>query len=270
MPWGVINLVVMFAGFGLLARICPCNPGQPRLVGRDLADNALYWAMGVFVYGDLAGLYVHAAAQLAAPHQTQAAIEAVSAGYGAAARLPLVVQALAVLVIMDIIQYWLHRAFHGHTLWPFHAIHHSAVDLDWATTFRIHPVNFAIYSAGAFALVRLIGFSPGAFVIIGPFNLVYGALVHANLDWTFGPFRYVLASPVFHRWHHTRDAEGLNKNFAPTFPFLDVLFGTFLMPPGKRPEQFGTGEADFPDGFWAQLIYPYRKPRRQPVAVMVT
>ena len=29
------------------------------------------------------------------------------------------------------------------------------------------------------------------------------AFVHANLNWTLGPFRYVLASPVFHRWHHT-------------------------------------------------------------------
>ena len=25
---------------------------------------------------------------------------------------------------------------------------------------------------------------------------------------------YVLASPVFHRWHHTSEAEGLDQNFA--------------------------------------------------------
>jgi len=56
MPWSLINLGVLFVAFGLLARLCPCNPGQPRLVGRDLADNVLYWALGVFAYGDLAGL----------------------------------------------------------------------------------------------------------------------------------------------------------------------------------------------------------------------
>lgn len=255
MPWGMINLGVMFLAFGLLARICPCNRGQPSFVSRDLPDNALYWAASVFLYGDLTGLFVQAAAALFAPHQAHALAATILRGYGAAQRLPLIAQALAVIVVMDVIQYWLHRGFHGRALWPFHAIHHSAVDLDWSATFRIHPVNFVIYSAGALALVRLIGFSPAAFVIIGPFNLVVGALVHANLDWTFGPFRYVIASPVFHRWHHVRDPEVHDRNFAPTFPVLDLLFGTFYMPKGLMPADFGVDGV--PPHFLAQLVYPF-------------
>jgi sterol desaturase/sphingolipid hydroxylase (fatty acid hydroxylase superfamily) len=69
---------------------------------------------------------------------------------------------------------------------------------------------------------------------------------------------------VFHRWHHTTAAEGRDKNFAPTFPFLDVLFGTFYMPPGRLPEQFGPGVADFPDDFWGQLFYPFRRTKAPP------
>jgi hypothetical protein len=88
-------------------------------------------------------------------------------------------------------------------------------------------------------------------------------VVHANLNWTFGPLRFVFASPVFHRWHHTTLEEGLNKNFAPTFPFLDLVFGTFYMPPGKLPEQFGNGESDFPEDFWGQFCYPFRKSSKQ-------
>ena len=255
MPWGVINLGVMFVAFGLLARLSPCNPGQPRFLGRDLPDNALYWALGVFLYGDLATLFLRGFFGLVAPHQAAALLMSMSSGYGAAARLPLAVQALAILVVMDVIQYWLHRGFHGRTLWPFHAIHHSAVDLDWSTTFRIHPANFVVYSAGALALVKLIGFSPAAFVIIGPFNLVIGALVHANLDWTFGPFRYVIASPVFHRWHHVRDPEVHDRNFAPTFPVLDLVFGTFYLPRDRLPADFGV--EGVPPHFLAQLIYPF-------------
>ena len=255
MPWGMINLGVMFLAFGLLARICPCNSGQPKFVSRDLPDNALYWAAGAFLYGDLTGLFVRGGAALVAPHQAHALAASILGGYGPAARLPLIAQALAVIVVMDVIQYWLHRGFHGRTLWPFHAIHHSAVDLDWSTTFRIHPVNFVVYSAGALALVRLIGFSPAAFVIIGPFNLVVGALVHANLDWTFGPFRYVIASPVFHRWHHVRDPDVHDRNFAPTFPVLDLLFGTFYMPRGRLPQDFGVDGV--PPHFLAQLLYPF-------------
>src|SRR5262249_14153315 len=106
--------------------------------------------------------------------------------------------------------------------------------------------------------VLLLGFSPATLVVLSPFNLIYSAMVHANLNWTFGPLRHVFASPVFHRWHHTSQAEGLDKNFAPTFPFLDVLFGTFYMPSGQLPEQFGTGEPDFPRGFWGQFFHPFR------------
>jgi sterol desaturase/sphingolipid hydroxylase (fatty acid hydroxylase superfamily) len=50
----------------------------------------------------------------------------------------------------------------------------------------------------------LCGISPDIFVVVGPFNIITSCLVHANLNWTFGPLRYVLVSPVFHRWHHAR------------------------------------------------------------------
>jgi hypothetical protein len=60
----------------------------------------------------------------------------------------------------------------------------------------------------------------------------HAAFAHANLNWTLGPFRYVLAGPIFHRWHHTAADRGGDKNFAATFPILDVLFGTFYL--GKK------------------------------------
>jgi len=89
-----------------------------------------------------------------------------------------------------------------------------------------------------------------------PFNLVIGPLVHANLDWTFGPFRYVIASPVFHRWHHVKDPAFRDKNFAPTFPVLDLMFGTFYMPKGVLPQGFGVDDA--PRHFLGQMVYPFR------------
>ena len=64
---------------------------------------------------------------------------------------------------------------------------------------------------------------------------------------------------MFHRWHHPPEEAGLDKNFASTFPVLDVIFGTFYMPAGKLPEQFGTGEPDFPEGFLGQLLHPFRR-----------
>ena len=248
-------MAVLFVAFGLLARLSPCNPEQGRFVTRDLPDNALFWVLGLLIYGDLAGLYIRTGAQLFRA-DGPAIAATILGGYGWAARLPLVVQAAAVIVAMDFVQYWLHRLFHDEPLWPFHAVHHSAEELDWTASFRIHPVNFVLYSGGALALVRLAGFSPAAILVIGPFNLVIGPLVHANLNWTFGPFRYVIASPVFHRWHHVKDPAVRNRNFAPTFPVLDLMFGTFYMPKDRLPCDYGV--EGVPPHFVSQLIYPFR------------
>jgi sterol desaturase/sphingolipid hydroxylase (fatty acid hydroxylase superfamily) len=83
--------------------------------------------------------------------------------------------------------------------------------------------------------------------------------VHANLKWDLGPFKYVLASPVFHRWHHTSLEKGGNKNFASTFPVLDLLFGTWYMPKDELPEVYGIDDRGFPEGFAAQMVYPFRQ-----------
>ena len=272
MLWTLIDLAALFVVFGLLARIAPCNPGQRAFVSRELADNALYFLFDLLLFGGLTGLFIRVGASLAFGPHAATVTAAIYAGYGAATRLPLALQALLVLVVLDFLQYWLHRLFHGHTLWPFHAVHHSAEELDWTTTFRIHPVNFAIYNAGALALVQLIGFSPAAFLIIGPFNLVIGPLVHANLNWTYGPFRYVLASPVFHRWHHVKDPAVHNRNFSPTFPIWDLMFGTFYMPKGVFPADYGVEGA--PQHFVGQMNYPVRIiakrlgwPRKAPASV---
>ena len=82
------------------------------------------------------------------------------------------------------------------------------------------------------------------------------------MSWTFGPLRYALASPGFHRWHHTSQEEGLDKNFAGLFPFIDLLFGTFYMPVGRRPERFGVLNEEVPEGLLGQLAYPFRRAAR--------
>jgi sterol desaturase/sphingolipid hydroxylase (fatty acid hydroxylase superfamily) len=71
----------------------------------------------------------------------------------------------------------------------------------------------------------------------------------------------VLASPVFHRWHHAAEDDGLNRNFAGMFPFIDIVFGTFHMPRDRQPMRFGIPGGDVPAGFWGQVAYPFRRSR---------
>ena len=256
MPLSFVFAAAFFVGFGVLARLWPCNPGQPKFLPKELPDDVIYLLIAVLLYSGLAGILVKLAFTAAYAGDAARVLAKMQAGYGLLPRLPLLAQALVLVVLVDVIQYWLHRAFHDRRLWPFHAVHHSAKEVNWTTTYRVHPVNFVLYSTSVAMLTAVMGFSPMVFVIVAPFNLVTAALVHANLNWTFGPFRYVLASPVFHRWHHSVDPAVRDKNFAPTFPFLDLMFGTFHMPQGRLPESYGA--EGVPDHFLGQLAYPFR------------
>ena len=64
---------------------------------------------------------------------------------------------------------------------------------------------------------------------------------------------------MFHRWHHTAADAGGDKNFASTFPVLDLLFGTFYMPKQTLPDAYGVADTGFPPSFGAQMIYPFRQ-----------
>jgi len=93
-----------------------------------------------------------------------------------------------------------------------------------------------------------------------PFLALFGLLLHANVTWSFGPLRYVIASPAFHRWHHSSEEAGLDRNFAGLFPIWDLLFRTFLVP-AHAPRVFGVGDA-IPDGFVGQMAWPFQPVRR--------
>ena len=54
------------------------------------------------------------------------------------------------------------------------------------------------------------------------------------------------------------DEEGLGKNFAGLFPIYDVMFGTFYMPRGRQPRNFGIYGEVMTESFIGQLLYPFR------------
>ena len=96
---------------------------------------------------------------------------------------------------------------------------------------------------------------------IVPVLTLMAILVHANVDRDWGPFRAVIASPRFHRWHHTDETEARDKNFAGLLPLWDILFGTYYMPREQLPTSFGTA-TPVPTGLIGQIIFPFRRTRR--------
>jgi sterol desaturase/sphingolipid hydroxylase (fatty acid hydroxylase superfamily) len=259
----------------ILAALTPfqglaCNPDKPWWRNRGLFTDLCYCFILPFFapYLRLALLMLAGAFAiwLVNPRDLE---DFFMQGHGPIRALPFWAQVVLYLVVSDLLMYWIHRLFHGERMWRYHAIHHSAQDVDWTTAYRFHPVNLWLDAFLVDALMMLVGVPAVALVFFAPFNQAISAFVHANLNWTLGPFKYVFASPVFHRWHHTSPGEGGNMNFAPTFSFWDVLFGTFYMPEGKLPERYGVDDPAFPENFGAQLIYPFRAgPTRTPAVVV--
>lgn len=235
-----------------------CNPGKVWWRNRGLITDLWYWLLIPFLAPYIRMGLLVAIAALAMAFVTEDQLnDYIANGHGPAGTLGFWGQAAAYLLMSDFLLYWIHRLFHGAHFWRYHAIHHSAEDVDWTTAYRFHPVNSALGPFFVDVLMLYLGVSPAVLLALVPLQTTTAIFVHANLNWTLGPLKYVVATPVFHRWHHTSPQQGGDSNFASTFALWDVLFSTFYMPEGKLPQTYGVDDAQFPQGFLRQLVYPF-------------
>lgn len=245
----LVSLALLALAFGLLERVGAAVPRKP-LFRRERGVDFLWWFFTPWVSRGAGLVAVGIAVALIAPQPSSRWFES----------QPAVLQVIELLVAADLLGYAAHRLFHGRQLWRFHAIHHSAEDLDWLSATRVHPVNEIGNRLIQVVPLYLLGFRGKPLAALVPILTLYALFVHANLRWDFGPLRYVIATPAFHRWHHTSEEEGLDRNFAGLFPWIDLLFGTFHMPRGRQPQRFGISGETMPKGLLGQLAYPWRRP----------
>jgi len=170
-----------------------------------------------------------------------------------------VVQFFGIMLIADLTQYWVHRAFHViPLLWRFHAVHHSAQKMDWLAGSRLHFADIAVTRAVSYLPIFLLGFGEGPLFAYIVFVSFHATFIHTNFRFDFGPLKWLFVVPRFHHWHHTSDLTFADKNFAVHLPFLDRLFGTYFLPRDEWPKAYGVDDAEVPpSGFFAQLAYPF-------------
>lgn len=175
------------------------------------------------------------------------------------------------LVVGEVGYYWGHRLCHEVPfLWRFHAVHHSAEHVDFLVNTRAHPVDMVFGRLCALAPMFALGLgtplagtggllSGGLVpVLVTLAGTAWGFFVHANLRWRLGPVEWLVATPAFHHWHHTRSGP-LNKNYASTLPALDRLFGTHHLP-AAFPADYGIS-GEMPAALVDQLVHPLFPPR---------
>lgn len=246
--------------FSVLSHFWACNPGTPWWRKKELVTDLCYWFfVPLFARVFRIGFLTLGASVFFGIKDPDTLIAFFDDGHGPLATLPLWLQAILFLVASDFMLYWAHRMFHGGAFWKYHAIHHSSEELDWISAARFHPVNLFLGTIAVDVILLLAGISPNVMLWVGPFNIFHSAFVHANLNWTLGPFRYVIAGPIFHRWHHTAMERGGCTNFAGTFPLWDILFGTFRLPKGELPEGYGAENDVIPASIDGQLAYPFQQ-----------
>lgn len=168
------------------------------------------------------------------------------------------------LVVLDFVDYWIHRGQHQwRWWWALHSLHHSQRQLTFWSDNRNHLLDDLIRDAILAAVALAIGAEPEQFIGIVLLTRALQSLHHANLRLSFGPLEPLLVSPIFHRRHHAIGSghEGRHRgcNFAVLFSVWDLCFGTAnfdrrIEPTGIRdqlPAPAGRSR-DYGRGFWSQ------------------
>lgn len=174
-------------------------------------------------------------------------------------------QLLVFFVLLDFVQWLTHRALHRwEWLWRFHQVHHSVKEMGFAAHLRYHWMENILYKPAKTLGVMLIGgFEPEQAYVVHFVSLTIGHLNHANLNWTYGPLKYVLNNPVMHLYHHAYtlpEERRRGVNFGISLSVWDYIFRTAWIPRVDGEETLGfPGDEKVPAGFFGQLIYGFRR-----------
>lgn len=163
---------------------------------------------------------------------------------------------LAAILLFDFGVFLMHYIVHKvPVLWHFHAVHHSAEQLNPISLFRMHPLDLFLTGLST-ALMSGIGF--GAFffltkqhpqeitflglnVVLFLFYLLGYNLRHSHI-WLNYPawLSNIFISPAQHQVHHSIDPKHWDRNMGLIFAFWDKLFGTLYVPRGYEKLQYGV------------------------------
>ena len=250
LDWFVISLFFSALVFIPIERMLPVRPMSP--LRREWRTDLAYFFMGHVLVQ-----FVLIAAT--ASTSTVDALVASEIVKDAIRSMPVWLQFLLAVLAADLAQALLHRAYHNAPwLWRFHAVHHSTRRMDWLAGSRMHLLEILLTRSVVLMPLVVLGFAPAA---INAYVILVGlqaVLAHANLRLDFGWLEYLLVTPRYHHWHHARQAEYVDANYAIHLPLVDMLMGTLKLPPrGEWPAEYGVMKLEtVPTGFLAQALMP--------------
>ncbi len=248
LDWFALNVLLTAVVFVPLERAFPLRVGQTTF-RFGWATDAVHFLVSHLAVQTLSFLTLLPATTLARVWQPHAVQQVVGA-------VPLWGQFLAILLLSDLVQYWVHRAFHVvPALWRLHAVHHSSTAMDWLAGSRLHVFDVLVTRGLVLVPIFLLGFATEALYAYLVFVSFHAVFIHANVRFRFGWIDQVIATPRGHHWHHA--PAPVDKNFAVHLPVLDRIFGTQYLPGDAWPEEYGIHGDTVPEGYARQLAYPF-------------
>ncbi len=254
----VLSLAIIAIGFILFAGIELVVPfrtlTQPRL--RRWVTNLALFALDSLVLRLVLPLAMIGTALLAE-----------DSGWGLfnAADLPLWLEALLAILLLDFALYLQHWASHRvPLLWRMHRVHHVDRDFDVTTAARFHPFEIVLSMGYKMGIVALFGMAPIAvFVFVTGFT-VLTLWTHANLS--LPPalervVRAVIVTPDMHRIHHSAIRRETDSNYGTFLSAWDRLFGTYVGEASRPQRSIAIGLAGYQDDrparFGWSLLVPF-------------
>lgn len=151
--------------------------------------------------------------------------------------LPLLLEVLVAVILLDLLIYGQHVMFHKvPILWRLHRVHHADPDYDLTTGIRFHPIEIILSMLVKFAAVIVLG--PAAVAVLIFEVLLNGSAMfnHANIQLPAAVdriIRAVFVTPDMHRVHHSWIRSETDSNYGFALSWWDKIFSTYNMEPQK-------------------------------------
>ncbi|NNC36525.1 MAG: sterol desaturase family protein [Acidimicrobiales bacterium] len=181
--------------------------------------------------------------------------------------LPVVLEIILAMIILDLLIYAQHIVFHMvPAFWNIHKVHHADRDIDVTTGIRFHPIEMVLSLLYKMICIVLLG-APVAAVLL--FELILNACSmfnHSNVKIPLGferSLRFFIVTPDMHRVHHSVIKRETNSNYGFSISLWDRLFGTYRDQPSEGHDDMTIGVAEYqndgPTSFTWSLLLPFGK-----------
>ncbi|MCL4152868.1 UNVERIFIED_CONTAM: hypothetical protein GTU68_060072, partial [Idotea baltica] len=151
LDWLLIDILALSAIFIPIELFWPKRPVQTKF-HIEWRTDLVYFAVGHL-------LLQYTAIVVQSPAESLFGSMGLAGVHAWVSSLPIWIQVLLAMLVADLAQYAVHRAFHTVPfLWRFHAVHHSIHTVDWMAGSRLHIVDILVTRSISYMPLYVLGF----------------------------------------------------------------------------------------------------------------